>query len=226
MLMATVMLIATGCGCQQESTEGDQKASKTEANTFSTKTEESTTQEAKKTSTTDFTPSKSLEERKAVSVDDYIRDGKFYLTEYAEALGYTHLTDPDYPTIAFYGIKRGNVNCFFCYSDPNLYVAWFDKGDGYVYRTSLEECSESPEDYILISKNQRDRPISKHLGLDYIEKAMKNIATADEIDFEQLSGFSFVERHTGPATYLSNGLLKVREIGDLIDSVSAHGYGK
>ncbi len=219
-LSLSLIIVFAGCGCQNNSNENNSNS--TTQDTKSTNTSQSDdSKSSTKTANSDFEPTISLEQRKAVKTEDYINGNTFDLTDYAEALGFTHLTDPSYPEIAFYAIKRGNTYCLFSYGDPNLMVAWFDNGDGCVYRTSAESIATNSE-YTITSKNQKDRKISRE-GIERIEKAMRNISTDEEIDMQDLQGFTHVEKHTGPAAYLENGLLKVREIGGIVESFSAHG---
>ncbi len=222
MLMATVMLIATGCGCQQESTEGDQKASKTEANTFSTKTEETkNSKDAVQKSSTDFSPGKSLAERQAVNYEDYMNGKNFDLTAYAEALGYTRLESPEDEGFSLYAIERDGDKYFYAFAASTAYL-FADRGDGYIYATVAETSIVNPAEVTIISKGQKDQTTSMR-GLKYVTEPLKHLATADVISFDYLPGFAMITKYYGPAQYYSNGLIKYNETGSFVETILCNG---
>lgn len=222
MLMATVMLIATGCGCQQGSTEGDQKASKTEADTFSAKTEETkNSKDAVQKSSTDFSPGKSLAERQAVNYEDYMNGKNFDLTAYAEALGYTRLESPEDEGIVMYAIERDGDKYFYAFSSSTASL-FIDKGDGFTYRTVPDTSIVNPADVVVVSKGQNNQTTSSR-GLKYITEPMTHLATADTITLDYLPGFSLIGKFSGSAQYYSNGLIKYDKLGSPVESIPCHG---
>lgn len=211
-MIVAVMLVFAGCGCQDK-TGNDQNNNTTNQNTSSNTGKSDDSKSDTKTSNSDFEPTISLEQRKAVKAEDFIQGKNFDLTGYAEALGFTRLDDPDGGVI--YAIKNGNTKCFFTY-DENQIITWFDCGDGYVYQTSPEGCPAQPEDYTVLSRGQSDRKISKS-GLDKITSFMLHIATTNELKMSYLPGFSSVIKLASSASYYPNGLIKVREIKDVVE---------
>ena len=222
MLMATVMLIATGCGCQQESTEGDQKASKTEANTFSAKTEETkNSKDAVQKSSTDFSPGKSLAERQAVNYEDYMNGKNFDLTAYAEALGYTRLESPEDEGIVMYAIERDGDKYFFAFLSGTPYI-FIDKKDGFVYKTVPNSTVVNPDDVIIVSKGQENQGTSTE-SLRHITAPMFHLSTADPITVDYLPGFTVIAKRDGSAQYYENGLIKYKAIGKVVESIPCNG---
>jgi len=216
-LSLSLIIVVAGCGCQNNSNDDNSNSTTQETNSSNT-SQSDDSKSSTKTANSDFEPTISLEQRKAVKAEDYINGNTFDLTAYAEALGFTRLDDPDGGVI--YAIKNGNMKCFFTYDSNNM-IAWFDCGDGFTYKANPLPLSVSPADYNVLSKEQDDRAISKN-GLDEIISFISYIATCDEIDVSKLPVFGLVTKYSGPAEYHPNGLMKVRNKGQKVETIICH----
>lgn len=214
-LSLSLIIVLAGCGCQNNSNEDNSNSTTQETNSSNT-SQSDDSKSSTKNANSDFEPTISLEQRKAVKAEDFIQGKNFDLTGYAEALGFTRLDDPDGGVI--YAIKNGNMKCFFTYDSNNM-IAWFDCGDGFTYKADPEECSVSPADYNIMSKGQEDRTISKKGGVDRIISFLTYIATTNEINIGSLPAFGLVTKYSGSAEYHPNGLMKVRNKGQKVETI-------
>ena len=219
-VVLAVVMVATGCGCACDtsgSSGGNDQNTTSGQNTGSNNGKVDDGKSNTKTANSDFEPTISLEQRKAVKAEDFIQGKNFDLTGYAEALGFTRLDDPDGGVM--YAIKNGNTKCFFTY-DENQIITWFDCGDGYVYQTDPIGCEVSPADYDVVSRGQENKTVSTK-GLERIVNALTCLSLTEDIKMDSLSGFRAVFKVQGPAKYYSNGLIKAREVGqNIVETIS------
>ncbi len=216
-LSLSLIIVLAGCGCQNNTNEDNSNSTTQETNSSNTSQSDDSKVNTK-TANSDFEPTISLEQRKAVKAEDYINGNTFDLTAYAEALGYTRLEDPQGGVL--YAMKNGNVKCFFTYDSNNM-IAWFDCGDGFTYKAGPLECSTEPI-YTIKSKGQEDRTISKSEGLDEISSFLAYIATSDSPSLDRLPSFKHVTKYSGSAEYYTDGLMNVRSKGQKVDDISCH----
>ncbi len=221
-LILSVIFVFTGCGCTNtsESTNGnnqnttseqnvtsgqntDSNSSKTDNNTFNTKTANS-----------DFEPTISLEQRKAVKVEDYINGKNFDLNGYAEALGFTKVDDPK--GAVHYVIKRGDTKCFFTFTQ-HVIVALFDKNDGYAYQTDPLAVPTTSDAYIINTGSKEGQQEASDEGLSYITRFLSYLSTADNIEIDNLPVFGIVFKLEGSPIYYSNGVIK--ETGKIVETI-------
>ena len=220
-VVLVVVMVATGCGCACDtsgSSGGNDQNTTSGQNTGLNNGKADDGKSNTKTANSDFEPTISVEQRKAVKAEDYIQGKNFDLTGYAEALGYTRLEDPQGGVL--YAMKNGNVKCFFTYDSNNM-IAWFDCGDGFTYKAGPLECSTEPI-YTIKSKGQEDRTISKSEGLDEISSFLAYIATSDSPSLDRLPSFKHVTKYSGSAEYYTDGLMNVRSKGQKVDDISCH----
>ncbi len=223
LLMATIMLLATACGCQPESGDSSSKNSQAAGSTNEKESTKDNVQNAssQKTASTDFAPTKSLEERRAVKRDDYIKDGRFDLTAYAEALGYTRLENPESPGAVMYAIERDGGKYFFVFSSSTA-IVYADIGDGYIYRTSPNTTSVKPVDIVIASMGQADQGTSWR-GFEYLVVPLEHLAKADSVSINYFPGFSLITKYEGPVQYYPNGMIKYKEAKKDIETIECHG---
>ena len=215
-LSLSLIIVVAGCGCQNNSNDDNSNSTTQETNSSNT-SQSDDSKASTKTANSDFEPTISLEQRKAVKAEDFIQGKNFDLTGYAEALGFTRLDDPDGGVM--YAIKNGNTKCFFTY-DENQIITWFDCEDGYVYQTDPIGCEVSPADYDVVSRGQENKTVSTK-GLERIVNALTCLSLTEDIKMDSLSGFRAVFKVQGPAKYYSNGLIKAREVGqNIVETIS------
>ena len=213
-MIVAVMLVFAGCGCQNTS-DNNQNSNTTNQNTSSSNTSKSDDTKSNKTANSDFEPTISLEQRKAVRADDFINGKNFDLDEYAKALGYTKLDDPKGATV--YAIKRDGAKCFFTFAGGEI-IAWFDYNDGYSYQADPVAIGKESNGYIIDTGAKEGQQIADKLGFDDITKVLSYIST-DSIELNNLPVFRLVFKLNGSPTYYPNGVIK--DTGkDIVEQIS------
>ena len=219
-MVVAILMVVAGCGCQDKT--GNDQNSNTTQNTSSGQNTSSNTGKSDdsksdtKTANSDFEPTISLEQRKAVKVEDYISGQNFDLDGYAKALGYTKLEDPKGATV--YAIKRDGVKCFFTFAGGEI-IAWFDYGDGYSYQADPVGIGRESNGYIIDTGAKEGQQIANKPGFGYITKVLSYISSADKLELSDLPVFSFVFKLNGSPTYYPNGVIK--DTGkDIVETIS------
>ena len=221
-LILSVIFVFTGCGCTNtsESSNGNNQNTTSEQNVTSGQNTDSNTSKTDnntsntKTANSDFEPTISLEQRKAVKVDDYINGKNFDLNGYAEALGFTKVDDPK--GAVFYVIKRGDTKCFFTFTD-GVILALFDKNDGYSYQTDPLGIPTSSEAYIINTGAKEGQQEATNRGLSYITEFLTYLSTADNIEIDNLPVFGIVFKLEGSPEYYPNGAMQ--KTGKTIETI-------
>ena len=221
-LILSVIFVFTGCGCTNtsESTNGNNQNTASEQNVTSGQNTDSNTSKTDnntsntKTANSDFEPTISLEQRKAVKVEDYINDKNFDLNGYAEALGFTKVDDPK--GAVYYVIKRGNTKCFFTFTQ-HVIVALFDKKDGYTYQTDPIGIQASSEAYTINTGAKEGQQGADKRGIDKISNALSYLSTADNIEIDNLPVFGVVYKLEGSPVYYPNGAMQ--KTGKTIETI-------
>lgn len=211
-LTLSMVLVFAGCGCQNTSDQSSVSPSNQNSTTSNNSNENkpSTT-----TDGTDFEPTKSLEQRKAVKVEDYINGKIFDLNGYAEALGFTKVDDPK--GAVYYVIKRGNTKCFFTFTH-HVIVALFDKNDGYTYQADPIDIPASSDAFIINTGAKEGQQGADKRGITKITTALSYLSTADNIEIDNLPVFGAVFKLEGSPVYYSNGAMQ--KTGKTIETIN------
>ena len=210
-LTLSTVLVCAGCGCQNTSDQSLVNPSGQSNTTSSSSNEDkpSTT-----TGGTDFEPTKSLEQRKAVKVEDYINGKIFDLNGYAEALGFTKVDDPK--GAVYYVIKRGDTKCFFTFTQ-HVIVALFDKNDGYTYQADPIVIPTSSNAYVINTGAKEGQQAADNEGLSYLTQVLTYLSTTDNVEIDNLPVFRAVFKLEGSPVYYPNGAMQ--KTGKTIETI-------
>ena len=213
-MIVAVMLVFAGCGCQDK-TGNDQNNNTSNQNTSSNTGKSDDSKSDTKTSNSDFEPTISLEQRKAVKAEDFINGKNFDLDGYAKALGYTRLEDPKGAIV--YGIKKDGIKCLFTFSDGEI-IAWFDYGDGYAYQTDPVGIGKESNGYTIDNGAKEGQQMVNKSGLDSITSVMSYLSVSNTIELDNLPAFYAVYKVNGSPSYYPNGT--VQHIGkDVVETI-------
>lgn len=210
-LILSVIFVFAGCGCQNTSDQSSVNPSdqSNTTNSSSNENKPSTT-----TGGTDFEPTKSIEQRKAVKVENYIDGKNFDLNGYAEALGFTKVDDPK--GAVYYVIKRGDTKCFFTFTQ-HVIVALFDKNDGYTYQADPIEVPSTSESFIINTGAKEGQQSASKMGLSDITNALFYLSTTDNVEIDNLPVFVAVFKLEGSPVYYPNGAMQ--KTGKTIETI-------
>lgn len=213
-MIVAVMLVFAGCGCQDK-TGNDQNNNTTNQNTSSNTGKSDDPKSDTKTSNSDFEPTISLEQRKAVKAEDFINGKNFDLDGYAKALGYTKLDDPKGAVV--YAIKRDGVKCLFTFADGEI-VVWFDYGDGYTYQADPILIADDSNGYTIDNGSKEGQQAASSPSLDDIANVLSYLST-EKIELNNLPVFRVVFKINESPKYYPNGV--IQEVGgDVVEKIT------
>lgn len=203
-----VMVILVGCGNDWDNITDNNTIDSTEQLSLSSLNKK------------DFSPSRSMEERKTVTYTNYLSSNyEFDLAEYAEALGYTSLQSPLDKGVVMYAITRGETTWFISYIGYELTV-YADCGDGCYYKTPIRSIGGSGRGrhtYHILKKGKEESRLEDD-GFYSLVGIFSYISKMENLSFEYLPDYTSITRYEGAPEYYSNGLICYMNHGKFLET--------
>lgn len=181
----------------------------------------------------DFTPSISLDERKAINVDSFFRDPLpeeeyffnkvFDFSAYMESLGYMRLVSPEDESDVMYAITRDNISLFIFEGDDAMPSSIYaDCKDGFLYAMETERPYREKPYYDVVSKDESEKDVGAEQLNQKIE-IVKYIATSDKVILSEIPNIKYMYKFDNIPKYYTNGLIEYNpyRFGECVETIKS-----